>query len=83
MNKKMIAAALLAGALVMPSAAVDAAPDESPTETFAQAADEWYWLASDNKYSKYFNPNSVKVLKSSKRENGREDRGVDEDDVLV
>ena len=28
------------------------------------ASEEWYWLASDAKYSKYFAPNEVTVVKS-------------------
>lgn len=74
MNKKLIAAAMLAGALTLPLQDVDAAPKITtpPPEAAAQEADGWYWLASDNKYSKYFDPSTVKVLKSSKREDGRE-----------
>ena len=39
---------------------------------------EWYWLKSDDKYSKFFDPDSVKVVKKakvlnhSKNENGEE-----------
>ena len=76
MNKKIIAAALLVGAISLPLPPVDAqpseVPSEAPSDVSTQAVDEWYWLASDNKYSKYFDPSSVKVLKSSKREDGRE-----------
>ena len=65
---------MLAGALTLPLQDVDAAPKITtpPPEAAAQEADGWYWLASDNKYSKYFDPSTVKVLKSSKREDGRE-----------
>ena len=47
-----VAAALLFA--VVPCGAL-AAPD---------ASEEWYWLASDAKYSKYFAPNEVTVVKS-------------------
>lgn len=30
----------------------------------SDASDDWYWLASDAKYSKYFAPNGVTVVKS-------------------
>ena len=73
MNRKLIAAALLVGAITLPLSNADAAQLTSPPpEAAAQAEDGWYWLASDNKYSKYFDPSTVKVLKFSKREDGRE-----------
>lgn len=33
---------------------------------------DWYWLASNNKYSKYFAPNTVRVLKQAITESGKE-----------
>ena len=33
---------------------------------------EWYWLSSNSKYSKYFAPNSVKIIKQAATEDGRE-----------
>jgi hypothetical protein len=33
---------------------------------------EWYWLASNNKYSKYFAPISIRVLKQTTNEAGQE-----------
>ena len=33
---------------------------------------QWYWLKSDDKYSKYFDPDSVKVMKKAKTDSGRE-----------
>lgn len=33
---------------------------------------EWYWLASDNKYSKFFDPVSVKAVKKAKTDDGKE-----------
>ncbi len=32
---------------------------------------DWYWLSSDDKYSKYFSPDSVKVVKKVVKEDGR------------
>ncbi len=37
----------------------------------AQAAN-WYWLSSDDKYSKYFDPDSVKVVNKVKTKQGTE-----------
>lgn len=33
---------------------------------------DWYWLASNNKYSKYFAPNTVRVLKQAITDSGKE-----------
>lgn len=75
MNKKMIAAAMILGAATLPLSPTEAQtsqPPPSPSEASDQQTDVWYWLASDNKYSKYFDPSTVKVLKMSKRDDGRE-----------
>ena len=40
--------------------------------TYAGAETQWFWLDSNDKYSKYFNADSVKVTKSSKTSDGRE-----------
>ena len=38
------------------------------TKTFAvpNSATQWYWLKSDDKYSKFFDPDSVRVIKQAK-----------------
>lgn len=36
------------------------------------AETNWYWLKSDEKYSKYFDPDSVKVIKKAKTDSGKE-----------
>ncbi len=72
MYRKKIAAAMLASALLFPMPQSQAAPAELQPQTTVEQNDEWYWLASDNKYSKYFDPVTVKVIKSAKREDGRE-----------
>lgn len=36
------------------------------------AETQWYWLKSDDKYSKYFDPDSVKVTKKAKTDSGQE-----------
>ena len=33
---------------------------------------EWFWLASNNKYSKYFAPNTVRILKQAITDSGKE-----------
>ncbi len=58
------------------SGAVNAAPEFTDTKTKTDNAPKiqreakkevaWYWLGSDNKYSKYFDPDSVKVVKKTK-----------------
>ena len=72
MNRKKIAAAMLAGAMILPMPILQAEPAELTPPVTVEQNDGWYWLASDNKYSKYFDPSTVKVIKQSKREDGRE-----------
>ena len=57
--RKIISAVIFAGIIffIMPN--VDA-------ET------QWYWLKSDDKYSKYFDPDSVKVTKKARTDSGQE-----------
>lgn len=52
-------------------AAVEAAAivQDSQTEK-ERAAEAWYWLSSDDKYSKFFDPTSVVTVKSAKKESG-------------
>ena len=33
---------------------------------------QWYWLKSDDKYSKYFDPDSVKIMKLARTDSGQE-----------
>ena len=46
----------------------DAAEQNSPPAKDS----EWFWLASNNKYSKYFAPNSVRIVKQAITESGKE-----------
>lgn len=64
-------ACLLGGvAFVGPAVAEAAAvPQDSQTEQ-KQAADAWYWLSSDDNYSKFFDPASVVTVKSAKKASG-------------
>ena len=36
------------------------------------AETNWYWLKSDEKYSKYFDPDSVKVTKKANSDSGKD-----------
>jgi len=51
-------------------AAVTPAP-AAPQPAANSAVDGWYWLTSDAKYSKYFEPKSVKVVKSANTSRGQ------------
>ena len=46
---------------------VNAAQNSPPSKD-----SEWYWLTSNNKYSKYFAPDSVRVIKQAKTKNGKD-----------
>ena len=47
---------------------VDAASQTAPPNKET----EWYWLSSNNKYSKYFAPDTVRVIKQATSESGKE-----------
>ena len=46
----------------------EAAEQNSPPDKES----DWYWLASNNKYSKYFAPNTVRILKQAITDSGKE-----------
>ena len=46
----------------------EAAEQNSPPDKES----DWYWLTSNNQYSKYFAPGSVRVLKQAKTNNGKD-----------
>ena len=50
MNRKKIAAAMLAGAIILPMPQSQAEPAELTPLLTIEQNDGWYWLASDNKY---------------------------------
>ncbi|MBR1396493.1 MAG: hypothetical protein IJ563_03045 [Selenomonadaceae bacterium] len=42
------------------------------SENASESEDGWYYLAADDKYGKFFNPDSVKVVKKVTTSNGKE-----------
>ena len=56
--------------MTIPVQPVFAAPNSA--QVSSQVEDSWYWLSSDNKYSKYFLPSSVKIQKKVKTSSGKE-----------
>lgn len=62
MHRKFIAAICI-GAILLVMNIVDAAPGEK---------NEWYWLSSNDKYSKFFDQKSVKVVKRAIKDDDTE-----------
>lgn len=69
MFKKILAAIIFCAVAIL-NFNVQAAPQNPPP--LADKESEWYWLASNNKYSKYFAPNTVKILKQATTIDGKE-----------
>lgn len=67
---KNILAAIIFTAILIFNFNLQAAPANPPPP--ADKESEWYWLKSNDKYSKYFAPNTVKVIKQARTEDGRE-----------
>ena len=77
---QMIGLSLLAGSLVMmnpqPAQAVQIdfdhqAAAESTAAKENPAQEQWYWLASDDNYSKYFDPESVVITRTVETARGK------------
>ena len=66
--KTKIITAIIFSAILFLNFSVNAASQTPPPNKET----EWFWLASNNKYSKYFDPNSVRVTKKATTEDGRE-----------
>ena len=60
--------AIIFGAILFFNFNVNAAAQNPPPSKDS----EWYWLTSNNKYSKYFAPDSVRVIKQAKTQNGKD-----------
>ncbi len=60
--------AIIFGTILIFNLNVNAAEQNPPPDKES----EWYWLASNNKYTKYFAPISVNVLKQAMTETGKE-----------
>lgn len=66
MVKKIFSAVIFAG-IIFFSTHIFAAPNTENSQ-----AVQWYWLKSDDKYSKYFDPDSVKITKFARTDSGQE-----------
>ena len=63
-----ILSVIIFSAILMVNFSVNAAPNNPQPNKET----EWYWLSSNNKYSKFFAPDTVKVTKQAKTENGKD-----------
>ena len=70
MFSKILNAIIFCSILLLNFSANAAEQQNSPPP--ADKESEWYWLDSNNKYSKYFAPNSVRIIKQATTEDGRE-----------
>lgn len=65
-----IVAAIIFSMILIFNFSVEAASPNLPPPPDKES--EWYWLSSNNKYSKYFAPISVKVVKQATTEKGKD-----------
>ncbi len=73
MNKKIFTASLIIGAMIFnfPMNSNAAKVTQLPADTI-QNETKWFYLSADDKYGKYFEPDSVKVVKKVKTSSGKE-----------
>ena len=73
-NKKFLAAGLILSALTIsfPLINAEAAPANNKNISAAQTDSNWYFLSADDKYGKFFEPGSVKVVKKVTTADGKE-----------
>lgn len=69
MRKNFIVTAIIGAIIFFISNIAYAAED---TDQTTKKSVDWYWLSSDDKYSKFFDPKSVKVVKKAKTDDGKE-----------
>ena len=67
MFEKIIPAIIFSAILIFNFSANAASQNPPPNKD-----SDWYWLASNTKYSKFFAPDSVRVLKQAMTEDGKE-----------
>lgn len=68
--KKFFIVTAMIGAIISFISNVACAAEDSASKNSKNV--EWYWLSSDDRYSKFFDPKSVKVVKKAKTEDGKE-----------
>lgn len=66
MRKIFIVTAIISAIIIFTGNIADAEGNENSKEI------SWYYLAADDKYAKYFDPASVKVVKKAKTDDGKE-----------
>ena len=67
MVKKNFIVTAIIGAIIFLISNITYAAEDATSKN-----DNWYWLSADDKYSKFFDPKSVKVVKKAKTEDGKE-----------
>ena len=79
MNRKLLAAGLVLSTLMItfPQNSNAAKMNQLPAaptslQPVQQTASKWFYLSADDKYGKYFEPDSVKVVKKVKTSSGKE-----------
>lgn len=75
MNKKILAVSLILGTMMTtaPMISEAAKANQLPATTAStQNESNWFYLSADDKYGKFFEPDSVKVVKKVKTANGKE-----------
>lgn len=75
MNKRFLATGFILCTLTISFPFIsNAAPvnNQLPAASSEKKETEWYFLSADDKYGKFFDPNSVKIVKKVKTENGKE-----------
>jgi hypothetical protein len=66
LKKNFIVTAIICAIIILTGNITNAERNENAKEI------AWYYLSSDAKYAKYFDPESVKVIKNAKTDDGRE-----------
>ena len=73
MNRKIIAAGLILAAMTITMPTIsNAEPTQATAASTTEQDTDWYYLAADDKYGKFFNPDSVKVVKKVKISDDKE-----------
>ena len=78
MNRKILVASLILGTMITSAPMISYAakanklPATPISAQTAQDESKWFYLSADDKYGKFFEPDSVKVVKKVKTSNGKE-----------
>ncbi len=74
MNRKILAASLILGTLTISSPLISyaATNNQLPAKTSEQQETKWFYLSADDKYGKFFEPDSVRVVKKVTTSGGKD-----------